>query len=96
MELPEGVELGHREVRLTYREWQVLSYLALGWETRYIAEELGLSWDAVRNHICHRSRFPNVDAGIPLPERLHLVDPHRRIAEIFVTSGPATRRCPDR
>ena len=51
MELPEGVELGHREVRLTDREWQVLSYLALGWETRYIAEELGLSWDAVRNHI---------------------------------------------
>ena len=91
MELPEGVELGPKEVRLMDREWQVLSYLALGWETRYNAEELELSWDAVRNHICHRSRFPNVDAGIPRPERLHLVDPHRRTAKTSVTSAPATR-----
>ena len=40
-----------RETRLTEREREVLSYLALGWETRYIAEELGVSWYTARNHI---------------------------------------------
>ncbi len=39
------------EVNLTAREREVLSYLALGWETRYIAEELGMSWYTARNHI---------------------------------------------
>ena len=42
---------GPREVNLTEREREVLSYLALGWETKYIAEELGVSWYTVRNHI---------------------------------------------
>ena len=36
---------------LTAREVEVLRYLALGWETRYIAEELGVSWYTARNHI---------------------------------------------
>ena len=40
-----------REVRLTAREWEVLSNPALGWETKHIAEELGVSWYAARNHI---------------------------------------------
>ncbi len=40
-----------REVNLTERELEVLSYLALGWETKYIAEELGVSWYTARNHI---------------------------------------------
>ena len=39
------------EGRLTQREREVLSYLALGWETRYIADELGVSWYTARNHI---------------------------------------------
>ena len=38
-------------MRLTARGREVLSYLALGWETRYIAEELGVSWYTARNHI---------------------------------------------
>ena len=38
-------------VHLTAREREVLSYLALGWETRYIAEELGVSWYTARNHV---------------------------------------------
>ena len=36
---------------MTQREREVLSYLALGWETRYIADELGVSWYTARNHI---------------------------------------------
>ena len=40
-----------REVNMTERELEVLSYLALGWETKYIAEELGVSWYTARNHI---------------------------------------------
>ncbi len=36
---------------MTERERKVLPYLALGWETRYIAEELGVSWYTARNHI---------------------------------------------
>ena len=40
-----------REVRLTAREREVLSNPALGWETRYIAEGLGVSWYTARNHI---------------------------------------------
>ena len=40
-----------REVRLTDRQLEVLSYLALGWETKYIADELGVSWYTVRKHI---------------------------------------------
>lgn len=46
---PVGAE--PREVRLTDRQREVLSYLALGWETKYIAEELGVSWYTVRKHI---------------------------------------------
>ena len=38
-------------MRLTQRERQVLSYLAQGWDTRYIAQELGVSWYTARNHI---------------------------------------------
>ena len=38
-------------MNLTEREREVLSYLALGWETKYIAEELGVSWYTARNHI---------------------------------------------
>ncbi len=47
----DTVELEPREVSLTEREGQVLSYLALGWETKYIAEELGVSPYTARNHI---------------------------------------------
>ena len=44
---------GHQPggVHLTEREREVLSYMALGWETRYIAEELGVSWYTARNHV---------------------------------------------
>ena len=42
---------GPHEVHLTEREREVLSYLALGWETRHIAEELGVSPYTARNHI---------------------------------------------
>ena len=42
---------GPRGVHLTEREREVLGYLALGWETKYIAEELGVSWYTVRSHI---------------------------------------------
>ena len=45
------VEECRREVRLTAREREVLSYLVLSWETRYIAEGLGVSWYTARNHI---------------------------------------------
>ena len=45
------VEECRREVRLTAREREVLSNPALGWETRYIAEGLGVSWYTARNHI---------------------------------------------
>ena len=38
-------------MRLTARGREVLSYLALGWETKYIAEELSVSWYTARNHI---------------------------------------------
>ena len=38
-----------REVHLAERE--ALSYLALGWETKYIAEEMGVNWYTARNHI---------------------------------------------
>ena len=38
-------------MRLTAREREVLSNPALGWETRYIAEGLGVSWYTARNHI---------------------------------------------
>ena len=40
-----------RAANLTARELEVLSYLALGWETKYIADELGISWYTARNHI---------------------------------------------
>ena len=40
-----------RRVNLTRREREVLSYLALGWETKYIAEELNVSWYTARNHV---------------------------------------------
>ncbi|MDE2813113.1 MAG: LuxR C-terminal-related transcriptional regulator [Gemmatimonadota bacterium] len=46
-----SAEPGPDEVSLTDREREVLSYLALGWETRYIAEELGVSRYTARNHI---------------------------------------------
>ena len=45
------VEECRREVRLTARGREVLSYLVLSWETRYIAEGLGVSWYTARNHI---------------------------------------------
>ena len=45
------VEDCRREMRLTAREREVLSYLVLSWETRYIAEGLGVSWYTARNHI---------------------------------------------
>ena len=45
------VEDCRREVRLTSREREVPSNPALGWETRYIAEGLGVSWYTARNHI---------------------------------------------
>ena len=37
--------------RLTPRELEVLRLMALGWETKYIAEELSVSWYTARNHI---------------------------------------------
>ena len=40
-----------REVWLTAREREVLSNPALGWETRYIAEGLGVNWYTARHHI---------------------------------------------
>ena len=45
------VEECRREVWLTAREREVLSNPALGWETRSIAEGLGVSWYTARNHI---------------------------------------------
>ena len=45
------VEDCRREVRLTAREREVLSNPALGWETRYIADGLGVSRYTARNHI---------------------------------------------
>ena len=45
------VEDCRREVRLTAREREVLSNQALGWETRYIADGLGVSRYTARNHI---------------------------------------------
>jgi len=47
----QPVQPARGEVRLTDRQREVLSYLALGWETKYIAEELGVSWYTVRKHI---------------------------------------------
>ena len=38
-------------VHLTERELEVLSYMALGWETTSIAEELGVSSYTARNHV---------------------------------------------
>ena len=35
---PEDVEISPREARLTERERQVLSYLELAWETRYMQD----------------------------------------------------------
>ena len=49
-EVPESEPMPS-PVRLTQRERQVLSYLAQGWDTRYIAQELGVSWYTARNHI---------------------------------------------
>ena len=48
---PGAAETGSREVHLTEREREVLSYLALGRETKSIAQELGVSWYTARNHI---------------------------------------------
>ena len=45
------VEDCRREVRLTAREREVLSNPALGWETRYIADGLGVSRYTAGNHI---------------------------------------------
>ena len=47
----ERAEPRSAEVSLTGRQLEVLSYLALGWETKYIADELGVSWYTVRKHI---------------------------------------------
>ena len=38
LRFPEDVEISPREARLTERERQVLSYLALAWETRYMQD----------------------------------------------------------
>ena len=40
-----------RAANLTPRELEVLSYVALGWETKYVADELGISWYTARNHV---------------------------------------------
>ena len=47
----QPAEAEQPEARLTDRQLEVLSYLALGWETKYIADELGVSWYTVRKHI---------------------------------------------
>ena len=51
VELPPVLEPGLREVRLTARETEVLSYLALGWEMKSIAEEMEVSWYTARNRV---------------------------------------------
>ena len=47
----QPAEAEQPEVPLSDRQLEVLSYLALGWETKYIADELGVSWYTVRKHI---------------------------------------------
>ena len=51
VELPPVLEPGLREVRLTARETEVLSYLALGWELKSIEEEMEVSWYTARNRV---------------------------------------------
>ena len=41
---------------LTLRELEVLRLVSLGWRTQRIADELGLSYHTVRNHIRHCRR----------------------------------------
>ena len=45
-----AVGQGSPGVLLTAREVEVLRYLALGWDTAHIADEMGLSPHTVRNH----------------------------------------------
>ena len=46
-----GLDEDPDAARLTKREREALSYLALGWKTRTIAEEMGVSPHTARNHI---------------------------------------------
>ena len=67
VELPPVLEPGLREVRLTAPETEVLSYLALDWETKNIAEEMEVSWYTARN------RVENVDRKLGATTRLEAV-----------------------
>ena len=49
---------------LTAREVEVLRYLALGWDTNSIAEELGLSPHTVRNHSTNLRRKLDVRSSL--------------------------------
>ena len=52
-----GVEAPTGNARaLTRRELEVLRLVSLGWKTPQIADELGLSYHTVRNHIRHCRR----------------------------------------
>ena len=48
---PESPGTPENFSNLTSRELEVLRYVALGWESRHIAGELGISTHTVRNHI---------------------------------------------
>jgi DNA-binding NarL/FixJ family response regulator len=48
---PESPGTPENASNLTSRELEVLRYVALGWESRHIAGELGISTHTVRNHI---------------------------------------------
>lgn len=48
---PESPGTPENFTNLTSRELEVLRYVALGWESRHIAGELGISTHTVRNHI---------------------------------------------
>ena len=49
---------------LTEREVEVLRYLALGWDTNSIAEEMGLSPHTVRNHSTNLRRKLDVRSSL--------------------------------
>lgn len=63
-------------IHLTEREREVLSYLALGWKTKYIAEELGVSPYTARNHI------ENLRTKLGASSRLEAVMVARRLGLI--------------
>ena len=65
-------------MRLTAREREVLSCLALVWETKYIAEELGVSWYTARNHIENlrvKLAHPAVLEAVMVAMRLGILPP---------------------